>query len=95
MEIDVDIGEFETTKTQMKSIVDDILNNIEEISKKIEESKLVFDTPSAQAFREHANEYIFNNKRYIDQVLIPMIEKLDNIADNYEEVINIIASEVN
>ncbi len=95
MKVYVDVNEIETARVQMESIVDDILKNIEEVSKKIEESKLVFDTPAAKAFRERANEYIFNNKKYINQVLIPMIENLDNVANSYEETINIIASEVN
>ena len=84
MRVYVDTNELRDAKTKMKSIIDDILTNIAEINKRIEDSKEVFDTPAATVFRESANEYIFTNKKYIHEELIPMVDKLENSADIYQ-----------
>ena len=88
MDVEVNVDSLRKTKSNMLLKVDDIVENITEIRDKIEKSKDVYDTPSATKFRDSANNYIYEGMKYIDEMLIPMIENLDTIADTYQDTIN-------
>ncbi len=94
MKVFADTNELKEARVQMKSIIEDILANIEEINKRVEDSKEVFDTPAATAFRQSANEYIFNNKKYINEALIPMVDNLEKNADIYQAALDTINNNV-
>ena len=87
MKVDVDPHNIKENRTKMLDKINEILDNIQEINKKVEESKEVFDTPAATSFRDSANEYIFESKNYINNVLIPIVSNLDNVAQVYEDAI--------
>lgn len=94
MKVDVDINEIRDVRAKMLEKINDILSNMNKIKNDIEESKKVYDTPSATAFRDSALEFIYSNKTYIETVLIPFVDHLNTVSACYEETINLISNEV-
>ena len=86
MKVNVDVNDIKDNRTKMLAKVEDIIKDIDEINRKIEESKDIFDTPAATVFRDSANEYIFESKNYINNSLIPIINSLSSIAQVYENL---------
>ena len=88
MRVNVDIKKITETRESMLNKIKEIQENINEINRKIEDSKKVFDTPAATTFRDSANKYMEDSRIYINSVLIPIVENLSNVVKAYEDAIS-------
>ena len=77
--------EIRSKMQEMVSKCEELQKSLNEMLMKIEDSKGYFDTPTSLYFRDSASTYILERKDEISNSLIPFIEKLDRIADGYEE----------
>ena len=90
----IDVNSINESRVEMLNKINDIINNLDTVCIKIDESIEVFHTPTSAIIRDNANEYIYSKKKYINESVIPMIEKLQYAADTYEETSNSIKKSV-
>ncbi len=86
MMYEIDVEKLNSIKKQMQIEIADFDTIYQECYKKIDETKEIFDTPTAQFFRENANELILQSQNYISGTVKPFIDNLDIIAKQYEDL---------
>ncbi len=82
------IAETENMKAVMKEMsskLDEIDEMLKKTKIKVEESKEVFDTPTATYFRQKVYDYIDGQKLYINNDIRPFVEVLNTLANVYEK----------
>ncbi len=92
MQIMYDIDSIKETEKKMLEIVNGIENACKECNRKVDESKEVFDTPTAEIFREKTTELITKSQRTIYNEIIPLINKLDDVIKAYSSTMEQISS---
>ena len=83
----VNIDDLRELKKNIQNYVQNLELSCKECYQKIEETKLIFNTPTADIFREKANESILLSQKGISNNIMPLLSVLDNIISTYEEVI--------
>ena len=81
-------------KNKMSSKIEEVYNELLIVESKIEQTKLDFDTPLATKFRTKASDIVNKEKRIINNELFQYIERLDIVANKYEQLYNVIKEEV-
>lgn len=83
-----DLDNMEDITKKMLIQCEEIVSTIENARQIITDSKKVFDTPSATYFRKIVDDYIEQQKLFINNDIIPSTELLSNIIDLYDEEYN-------
>ena len=81
----VETENMKTVMKEMASKIDEIDEMLKKTRIKVEESKQIFDTPTATYFRQKVFDYIDQQKLFITNDIRPLIEVLGTIANTYEE----------
>lgn len=90
----VNTDELRAMKKEMLELVNELEESCEKCYRKIDESKRVYDTSTGDYFREKANEYILKHQSYINDIVIPYINELDKIINEYDTMIMEVKSTV-
>lgn len=80
--------ETDNMKNFMKEMslkIDELDEMLKNTRIKVEESKQIFDTPTATYFRQKVYDYIDQQKLFITNDIRPLVEVLGTIANAYEE----------
>ena len=71
--------------SEMTDKCDEITKMLDESLDKVNDTKRVFDTPTSAYFRSKAEEYIEEEKLYINNSVLPVIESLSVLSKMYQE----------
>lgn len=83
--VSVETENMKTVMKEMASKLDEIEEMLKNTRIKVEESKRIFDTPTATYFRKKVYDYIDEQKLFITNDIRPLIEVLGTIANTYEK----------
>ena len=92
--IQFNIDDLRAMKKEMLDMCNQLEASCKECYRKIDESKRVYDTSTGDYFREKANEYVLKHHSYINDVVIPYVNELDKIINEYETMLIEIKSTV-
>lgn len=81
----VETENMKTVMKEMSSKIDEIEEMLKNTREKVEESKKIFDTPTATYFRQKVFDYIDEQKLFMNNDVRPLVEVLGTIANTYEE----------
>lgn len=81
----VETENMKTVMKEMSSKIDEIEEMLKNTRVKVEESKKIFDTPTATYFRQKVFDYIDEQKLFMNNDVRPLVEVLGTIANTYEE----------
>ena len=81
----VETENMKNVMKEMSSKIDELDEILKNTRIKVEESKQIFDTPTATYFRQKVYDYIDQQKLFITNDMRPLIEVLGTIANTYEE----------
>jgi len=81
----VETDNMKTVMKEMASKIDELDEMLKKTRIKVEESKRVFDTPTATYFRQKVYDYIDQQKLFITNDMRPLIDVLGIVANIYED----------
>ncbi len=89
-----DINDIKSKKTLADQKFDELSKSVVEFKKMIEETKMIYDTPSSKKYYVVAEHYLDIVISYLDNILKPYINKLDNIINSYNELYHLTSTYV-
>ena len=88
MAIVVKNDELKERKSRMRAVYQELEQELIECVKKVDESKEVFDTPTATYFREKVSEYIYQGMHKFEANVNLLETTLDQMIKIYESLEN-------
>ena len=84
--IQFNIDDLRAMKKEMLDMCNQLEASCKECYRKIDESKRVYDTSTGDYFREKSSDFVLKNQSYIIDVVIPYVNQLDVIINEYESL---------
>jgi len=81
----VETDNIKTVMKEMTSKIEEIEEMLRNTKVKIEDSKKIFDTPTASYFRQKVYDDMDEQQLFITNDIRPLVEVLGTIADAYEK----------
>ena len=85
MKKNYDIENLINARKEMERLMDELSGSMKKCYQKLEETKEVFDTPTAKYFREEGDSYLQKQQSYLEGDVKDLLKRMDEIIKTYEE----------
>jgi hypothetical protein len=82
-EIKCDVNNLIEVRDKMLTTAEELIKKLDDTLRELEDSKVVYDTPTATYIREQCDNIISVGKNYISDTIIPSIHRLDISIQEY------------
>ena len=87
-DIKCDINNLIEVRDKMLATTEELVKKLDYMVQEIEDSKRIYDSPTATYIREQCDNIITFGKKYIDNTVIPSIHNLDYPIREYSEFLS-------